>query len=153
MDTWLQESEFVEGFTKSSLMILVSEIGDKTFFIAAVMAMRHPQLTARAASRRCGTMRCRALTPRLQVLVGALGALWVMTALSAVMGWAAPALVRRSGARCVALGLRFALPPAPGRSRASVRRAAARRARRCVSRRGLTWQLTWAVAARRCRRS
>ena len=50
MDTWLQESEFVEGFTKSSLMILVSEIGDKTFFIAAVMAMRHPQLTARAAA-------------------------------------------------------------------------------------------------------
>jgi len=32
------------------------------------------------------------------VLVGALGALWVMTALSAVMGWAAPALVRRPAA-------------------------------------------------------
>ena len=99
MDAWLQESEFVEGFTKSSLMILVSEIGDKTFFIAAVMAMRHPQLTARAAAA-CKAHRAAArLRPLLQVLVGALGALWVMTALSAVMGWAAPALVRRSGAR------------------------------------------------------
>jgi putative Ca2+/H+ antiporter (TMEM165/GDT1 family) len=37
------------------------------------------------------------------VLVGALGALWVMTALSAVMGWAAPALVRRSCAAAPAM--------------------------------------------------
>jgi hypothetical protein len=34
-----------------------------------------------------------------QVLAGALGALWVMTALSAAMGWAAPALVRARLAR------------------------------------------------------
>ena len=63
MDAWLQESEFVEGFTKSSLMILVSEIGDKTFFIAAVMAMRHPQLTARAAFGVPGTTRRSAHAP------------------------------------------------------------------------------------------
>jgi putative Ca2+/H+ antiporter (TMEM165/GDT1 family) len=28
-------------------MILVSEIGDKTFFIAAIMAMKHPQRLVR----------------------------------------------------------------------------------------------------------
>ncbi len=39
----------MSGFTRSAVMILVSEIGDKTFFIAAIMAMRHPQLTARSA--------------------------------------------------------------------------------------------------------
>jgi hypothetical protein len=38
---------FGEGFCKSALMILVSEVGDKTFFIAAVMAMRNPQLPVR----------------------------------------------------------------------------------------------------------
>ena len=60
----LAESAFVEGFSKSALMILVSEIGDKTFFIAAVMAMRHPQLTVRAAQRMasCGILRRAALT-------------------------------------------------------------------------------------------
>ena len=30
-------------------MILVSEIGDKTFFIAAIMAMKHPRVTVRHA--------------------------------------------------------------------------------------------------------
>lgn len=36
---------FVEGFLKSWGVILASEIGDKTFFIAAVMAMRHSRTT------------------------------------------------------------------------------------------------------------
>ena len=31
---------FLEGAVKSGTMILISEIGDKTFFIAAIMAMR-----------------------------------------------------------------------------------------------------------------
>eukprot|EP00271_Cylindrocystis_brebissonii_P005586 TRINITY_DN17703_c0_g2_i1.p1 TRINITY_DN17703_c0_g2~~TRINITY_DN17703_c0_g2_i1.p1 ORF type:complete len:236 (-),score=46.24 TRINITY_DN17703_c0_g2_i1:834-1541(-) len=66
---------FLEGLSKSTAMILVSEIGDKTFFVAALMAMRH--------SRRL-------------VLVGALGALWVMTILSAAFGWAAPSLISRT---------------------------------------------------------
>jgi hypothetical protein len=48
----VRDSAFLEGFSKSALMILVSEIGDKTFFIAAVMAMRHPQLTARGMASR-----------------------------------------------------------------------------------------------------
>ena len=56
-----------------TLQILLSEVGDKTFFIAMVLAMRHS---------------------RLIVLAGALGALWVMTALSAAMGKVAKELVR-----------------------------------------------------------
>ncbi|CAM6095368.1 unnamed protein product [Calypogeia fissa] len=63
-----------EGFVKATAMILVSEIGDKTFFIAALMAMRHP---------------------RGVVLAGALGALALMTVLSAIFGWAAPNLISR----------------------------------------------------------
>jgi hypothetical protein len=47
MASLLAHDSFQEGFAKSALMILVSEIGDKTFFIAAIMAMRHPQLQAR----------------------------------------------------------------------------------------------------------
>uniref|UniRef100_M0ZJR3 GDT1 family protein n=1 Tax=Solanum tuberosum TaxID=4113 RepID=M0ZJR3_SOLTU len=55
-------------------MTVLSEIGDKTFFAAAILAMRHP---------------------RRLVLSGCLGALIVMTILSAVVGWAAPNLVSR----------------------------------------------------------
>jgi hypothetical protein len=36
---------FDEGFVRSASMILASEIGDKTFFIAAVMAMTHSRAT------------------------------------------------------------------------------------------------------------
>lgn len=50
-------------------MILVSEIGDKTFFIACLMAMRHPKMT---------------------VYIGAVGALAAMTILSALMGVIVP---------------------------------------------------------------
>lgn len=46
-------------------MIIVSEIGDKTFFIAAIMAMKHS---------------------RLVVWLGAAGALAVMTVLAVVCG-------------------------------------------------------------------
>ncbi|XP_075104455.1 GDT1-like protein 4 isoform X2 [Nicotiana tabacum] len=63
-----------QGFTKSLAMTVLSEIGDKTFFAAAILAMRHP---------------------RRLVLSGCLGALIVMTILSAVVGWAAPNLVSR----------------------------------------------------------
>ncbi|KAL0372590.1 UNVERIFIED_CONTAM: GDT1-like protein 5 [Sesamum calycinum] len=55
-------------------MTVLSEIGDKTFFAAAILAMRHP---------------------RRLVLSGCLGALIVMTILSAVVGWAAPNLIPR----------------------------------------------------------
>ncbi|PWA36396.1 hypothetical protein CTI12_AA600220 [Artemisia annua] len=61
----------VQGFTKSLAMTVLSEIGDKTFFAAAILAMRHP---------------------RRYVLAGCLSALIVMTVLSAAVGWAAPNL-------------------------------------------------------------
>ena len=34
---------FVHGFIATLSVIVVSELGDKTFFIAAIMAMRHPR--------------------------------------------------------------------------------------------------------------
>jgi putative Ca2+/H+ antiporter (TMEM165/GDT1 family) len=65
----------IEGFFKSIAMIVVSEIGDKTFFVAALLAMRHSRVT---------------------VFSGALGALAVMTVFSAFFGWAAPNLISRT---------------------------------------------------------
>jgi Ca2+/H+ antiporter, TMEM165/GDT1 family len=56
---------FIHAFFASISVIVVSEIGDKTFFIAAIMAMKHPRLT---------------------VYVGAMFALGLMTLLSALMG-------------------------------------------------------------------
>ncbi|GLT91768.1 hypothetical protein SLE2022_096410 [Rubroshorea leprosula] len=67
-------SLLVQGFTKSLAMTVLSEIGDKTFFAAAILAMRYP---------------------RRLVLSGCLAALIVMTILSAVVGWAAPNLISR----------------------------------------------------------
>uniref|UniRef100_A0A7S4KUE4 GDT1 family protein n=1 Tax=Guillardia theta TaxID=55529 RepID=A0A7S4KUE4_GUITH len=64
----------VDAFFSSLMMIIVSELGDKTFFIAAVLAMKNPRST---------------------VLAGALGALWVMTVLSAAAGFALPNLIPR----------------------------------------------------------
>lgn len=32
---------FVPAFTNGLVMILITEIGDKTFFVAAIMAMKH----------------------------------------------------------------------------------------------------------------
>lgn len=52
---------FIHAFIASLSVIIVSELGDKTFFIAAIMAMRHSRVT---------------------VLAGALGALALMTVLS-----------------------------------------------------------------------
>lgn len=41
---------FFHAFAAALSVILVSEIGDKTFFIAAIMAMRHPRLTVFAGA-------------------------------------------------------------------------------------------------------
>ena len=67
--------EWVHSFVLSFTMILFSEIGDKTFLVAALMAMRHP---------------------RVLVFSAALGALAVMTILSAVLGHAFPTLLPQS---------------------------------------------------------
>ena len=65
-------------------MILVSEVGDKTFLVAALMAMRHP---------------------RLVVFSAAFSALVVMTVLSAVLGHAVPTLIPKSVTNFLAAGL------------------------------------------------
>ncbi|XP_051863436.1 transmembrane protein 165 isoform X2 [Drosophila albomicans] len=62
------EGNFLDAFTASISVILLTELGDKTFFIAAIMAMRHP---------------------RLIVFGGAIAALALMTVLSCVFGMAA----------------------------------------------------------------
>jgi putative Ca2+/H+ antiporter (TMEM165/GDT1 family) len=136
----LDPREFMEGLVKSGVMILLSEIGDKTFFIAAIMAMRHSRVTVRRgrtdpepASRRgfvsqgahfftssdvVSLPRCVAFSPSVptppmvvgpprlpQVFAGAIGALGVMTALSAAMGWAAPTLISKVYTHYVAVAL------------------------------------------------
>lgn len=55
---------FVHAFIASLSVIVVSELGDKTFFIAAIMAMKHPRLT---------------------VFIGAISALALMTLLSGII--------------------------------------------------------------------
>ncbi|THX77516.1 UPF0016-domain-containing protein [Aureobasidium pullulans] len=71
---------FVLAFT----MIIFSEIGDKTFLVAALMAMRHPQLV---------------------VFSGAFSALIAMTVLSAVLGHAVPTLLPKHLTAWLAAGL------------------------------------------------
>lgn len=61
-----------EALSSSFFMILATEMGDETFIIAAVMAMRHPKMT---------------------VLGGALAALYCMTVLSAGLGVVLPNLI------------------------------------------------------------
>jgi putative Ca2+/H+ antiporter (TMEM165/GDT1 family) len=65
---------FLHGFVESLSVILVSEIGDKTFFIAAIMAMGNNKLT---------------------VFLGAISALAVMTVLSALLGFVVTTFIPR----------------------------------------------------------
>eukprot|EP01083_Nonionella_stella_P120311 360411_1 len=44
------DTPFMGGVLRSVMMILVSELGDKTFFIAAVLSMRHPRAVVFAAA-------------------------------------------------------------------------------------------------------
>jgi putative Ca2+/H+ antiporter (TMEM165/GDT1 family) len=70
-----------QGFTAATIhsfaVILVTEIGDKTFFIAAVLSMRY-------------------INSRLFVYAGAMGALLMMHVLSSIMGLAFPTLIPKS---------------------------------------------------------
>jgi len=83
---------FLDAFFSSFGLILVSEIGDETFIIAALMAMQHPRMT---------------------VFAGAFGALVIMTVLSTGLGIVLPSLISRQTVRkfaCVlytAFGLRL----------------------------------------------
>ncbi|KAF4526893.1 hypothetical protein B566_EDAN014515 [Ephemera danica] len=74
---------FIHAFVASLSVIIVSELGDKTFFIAAILAMRHPRVT---------------------VFVGAIGALALMTVLSAMFGWAVT-IVPRVYTHYISIGL------------------------------------------------
>ena len=66
---------FLDGFVESISVIMVSEIGDKTFFIAAIMAMTNNKLT---------------------VFLGAISALALMTVLSALLGWVVTSFIPRA---------------------------------------------------------
>jgi Ca2+/H+ antiporter, TMEM165/GDT1 family len=63
----MAEAQIFEALSKGFLLIGISELGDKTFFIAAILAMRHP---------------------RRWVFVGAIAALAAMTVISVGMGQA-----------------------------------------------------------------
>ena len=60
------------AFWQSFAMILVSEMGDETFIIAAVMAMRNPKGT---------------------IFIGAMSALAIMTVISTALGVVVPSLL------------------------------------------------------------
>lgn len=65
---------FIHGFVEALSVILVSELGDKTFFIAAILAMRNNKLT---------------------VFLAAIAALAVMTVLSALLGFVVTTFIPR----------------------------------------------------------
>jgi len=65
---------FVHGFIATLCVIVISELGDKTFFIAAIMAMRHPRWT---------------------VFIGAISALAIMHIMSAFFGYAITIIPRK----------------------------------------------------------
>jgi len=69
------DTKFGPAFVNSLGMIFATEIGDKTFFIAAIMAMKYP---------------------RSVVFGGAIGALIVMTVLSTIIGHALPHLLPKA---------------------------------------------------------
>jgi Ca2+/H+ antiporter, TMEM165/GDT1 family len=75
---------FWSAFINSVAMIIVTELGDKTFFIAAIMAMRNP---------------------RGVVFAGAAAALVVMTVLSTMIGFALPHMLPEKYTHLAASGL------------------------------------------------
>jgi len=74
----------IQALVQSFAMILVSEIGDKTFLIAAILAMCHP---------------------RMLVFAGAFGSLVVMSILSVAMGHLLPTLIPRKWIQIAASAL------------------------------------------------
>jgi putative Ca2+/H+ antiporter (TMEM165/GDT1 family) len=78
------EESPLQALANSFFMIIASEIGDKTFLIAAILAMRHP---------------------RIVVFCGAFGSLVVMSILSAEMGHILPTLIPKKWTQVAAAGL------------------------------------------------
>ena len=81
-DTDTNAKVMLQGFA----MIIFSEIGDKTFLIAAILAMRHP---------------------RAVVFAGAFGSLVVMSILSAALGHVLPTLIPKTWTQFCAAALFF----------------------------------------------
>ncbi|PLB33276.1 UPF0016-domain-containing protein [Aspergillus candidus] len=81
-----EEGSAFHSLLFSFTMIVVSEIGDKTFLVAALMAMRHP---------------------RLLVFSAAFSALIGMTILSAILGHAVPTLIPKTYTKFLAAILFF----------------------------------------------
>ncbi|ODQ82568.1 hypothetical protein BABINDRAFT_159128 [Babjeviella inositovora NRRL Y-12698] len=79
-----EETSAYNSFFMSISMILVSEVGDKTFLIAALMAMR---------------------SSRLVVFTAAFSSLAVMTVLSGIVGHALPALIPQRATQFLASAL------------------------------------------------
>ncbi|EKM60251.1 uncharacterized protein PHACADRAFT_246116 [Phanerochaete carnosa HHB-10118-sp] len=71
----------MQALVQAFAMIIVSEIGDKTFLIAAILAMRHP---------------------RAIVFAGAFGSLVVMSVLSASLGHLLPTLIPKRWTQALA---------------------------------------------------
>jgi putative Ca2+/H+ antiporter (TMEM165/GDT1 family) len=69
-----EEATFTEALVRSLSMILVSEIGDETFIIAAILAMRNKKRV---------------------VFGGAIAALTLMTIISAALGYIVPNLISK----------------------------------------------------------
>ncbi|KAF2299503.1 hypothetical protein GH714_032293 [Hevea brasiliensis] len=69
-----ETQDTAKGFTKSLAMTILSEVGDRTFCVAAILAMRYP---------------------RKSVLLGCLVSVIAMTIVSALLGWAAPNLISK----------------------------------------------------------
>jgi len=79
-----EDEPYTKALAHAFAMIIVSEIGDKTFLIAAILAMRNP---------------------RLVIFAGAFGSLVVMSILSAEMGHLLPSLVPRKWTQLAAATL------------------------------------------------
>lgn len=75
------KKEFWNGFSTSTMMIIATEIGDKTFFIAAVLSMRNS---------------------RYSVFFGSVLALVCMTVLSTLMGLILPSFLPKSYTHIIA---------------------------------------------------
>lgn len=75
---------FWEATGNSLVMIIATELGDKTFFLAAILSMRHS---------------------RSIVFIGAIAALAIMHVLSVAIGFALPALLPRVYTHYAAIGM------------------------------------------------
>ena len=75
-------------------MILVSEIGDKTFFIAAILAMTNNKLVI-LSIQILNEMDIDMNIEHQVVFLAALSALYIMTIVSAALGWVVTTFIPR----------------------------------------------------------